>query len=156
MSPAIPGGRYESLLCEARTEMTWRVYLSGEIHTDWRERIINGAAASGLAVEFTSAVTNHEASDAAGDRLGAEDRPERSLLDWAIRRRPPRVPRHETLPDAEHHPEAWLIRVAVLDRGAFTLHPMLCILRWRAAAAQRVGDNCLGLRHVVAMHRDLG
>jgi YtoQ family protein len=55
--------------------MTWRVYLSGEIHTDWRERIINGAAARDLGVEFTSAVTNHEASDAAGDRLGAEDRP---------------------------------------------------------------------------------
>ncbi len=55
--------------------MTWRVYLSGEIHTDWRERIINGAAARDLAVNFTSAVTNHEASDAAGDRLGAEDLP---------------------------------------------------------------------------------
>ena len=24
--------------------MTWHVYLSGEIHTDWRERIVDGAA----------------------------------------------------------------------------------------------------------------
>ena len=24
--------------------MTWQVYLSGEIHTDWRERIEQGAA----------------------------------------------------------------------------------------------------------------
>ncbi|WP_218281503.1 YtoQ family protein [Pseudomonas sp. LPB0260] len=25
--------------------MTWKVYLSGEIHTDWRQQIIQGAAA---------------------------------------------------------------------------------------------------------------
>ena len=50
--------------------MAWQVYLSGEIHTDWRARIEAGAA--GLPVVFTSAVTNHEASDAAGDVLGAE------------------------------------------------------------------------------------
>ena len=29
--------------------MTWTVYLSGEIHTDWRERIEQGAASAGLA-----------------------------------------------------------------------------------------------------------
>jgi len=52
--------------------MNWTVYLSGEIHTDWREQIIEGASALKLPVEFTSAVTNHEASDAAGDVLGAE------------------------------------------------------------------------------------
>ena len=50
----------------------WTVYLSGEIHTDWREKIEQGAQAANLPVEFTSAVTNHEASDAAGDVLGAE------------------------------------------------------------------------------------
>jgi YtoQ family protein len=52
--------------------MSWTVYLSGEIHTDWREQIISGVAAHDLEVEFTSAVTNHEASDAAGDVLGKE------------------------------------------------------------------------------------
>lgn len=52
--------------------MSWTVYLSGEIHTDWREQIIAGCRDSGLAIEFTSAVTNHEASDAAGDVLGDE------------------------------------------------------------------------------------
>ena len=52
--------------------MNWNVYLSGEIHTDWREQIEKGAAANGLSITFTSAVTNHEASDAAGDLLGAE------------------------------------------------------------------------------------
>ena len=50
----------------------WNVYLSGEIHTDWRQQIIDGCKALNLPVEFTSAVTNHEASDAAGDLLGEE------------------------------------------------------------------------------------
>ena len=52
--------------------MTWTVYLSGEIHSDWRAQIIDGAKAKELPIEFTSAVTNHEASDAAGDVLGKE------------------------------------------------------------------------------------
>ena len=52
--------------------MTWTVYLSGEIHTDWRERIIDGARALDLPIQFTSAVTDHEASDAAGDLLEPE------------------------------------------------------------------------------------
>ncbi|MDJ0779943.1 MAG: YtoQ family protein [Gammaproteobacteria bacterium] len=52
--------------------MTWTIYLSGEIHTDWRDQIIAGARALDLPVEFTSAVTDHEASDAAGDMLGPE------------------------------------------------------------------------------------
>ncbi len=52
--------------------MNWNVYLSGEIHTDWRQQLIDGAKALGLPVVFTSAVTDHGASDAAGDLLGAE------------------------------------------------------------------------------------
>ena len=52
--------------------MNWIVYLSGEIHTDWRQKIMQGAESNNLPVVFTSAVTNHEASDAAGDVLGAE------------------------------------------------------------------------------------
>ncbi len=55
--------------------MEWMVYLSGEIHTDWRDRIAAGAAAAGLPVTFTSAVTDHAASDAAGDMLGEEAQP---------------------------------------------------------------------------------
>ncbi|TQV76002.1 YtoQ family protein [Exilibacterium tricleocarpae] len=53
--------------------MPWTVYLSGEIHTDWRQRIEAGARERKLPVTFTSAVTDHDASDAAGDHLGAED-----------------------------------------------------------------------------------
>ena len=52
--------------------MNWTVYLSGEIHTDWRQQIANGAETRDLPVTFTSAVTDHEASDAAGDVLGPE------------------------------------------------------------------------------------
>ncbi len=52
--------------------MSWTVYLSGEIHSDWRQQIMQGAESQDLPVEFTSAVTNHEASDAAGDVLGEE------------------------------------------------------------------------------------
>ena len=53
--------------------MNWTVYLSGEIHSDWRQKIMQGAKAHGLAITFTSAVTDHEASDAAGDVLGEND-----------------------------------------------------------------------------------
>ena len=55
------------------TQQNWSVYLSGEIHTDWRERIRDGAAAAGLPVAFHGPVTDHEASDDCGvDILGAE------------------------------------------------------------------------------------
>jgi len=55
--------------------MALTVYLSGEIHTNWRNEVINGAKAKGLDMNFTSAITDHEASDAAGDMLGNEDIP---------------------------------------------------------------------------------
>ena len=44
--------------------MSLKLYLSGEIHTDWREQIIKGAA--GLDVHFSGPVTDHEASDDCG------------------------------------------------------------------------------------------
>ena len=54
--------------------MKLNVYLSGEIHTDWREQLKLGCAVHNLDVTFSSAVTDHESSDAAGDLLGAEDK----------------------------------------------------------------------------------
>lgn len=52
--------------------MTLNVYLSGEIHTDWREQIIKGC--EGLDVMFSSPVTDHDASDDCGVAiLGAEE-----------------------------------------------------------------------------------
>ena len=56
--------------------VSWQVYLSGEIHTDWRERIEAGARAADLDVEFSAPVTDHAASDDCGVAiLGEEDRP---------------------------------------------------------------------------------
>lgn len=54
--------------------MEWVVYLSGEIHSDWREKIIKGAKAADLPIHFVSANTDHASSDAAGDHLGKEDK----------------------------------------------------------------------------------
>jgi len=51
--------------------MTLSVYLSGEIHTDWRDQIIDGA--KGLDVTFNAPVTDHDASDDCGVAImGAE------------------------------------------------------------------------------------
>lgn len=44
--------------------MTLKIYLSGEIHTDWREQIVQGA--QGLDVTFSGPVTDHAASDDCG------------------------------------------------------------------------------------------
>lgn len=53
---------------------TWKIYLAGEIHSDWRERIADGARDAGLPVELLAPVTDHAASDDVGvDVLGAED-----------------------------------------------------------------------------------
>lgn len=51
--------------------MGLNVYLSGEIHTDWRERIIEGA--QGLDVTFTGPVTDHAASDDCGVAILGEE-----------------------------------------------------------------------------------
>ena len=51
----------------------WTVYLSGEIHSEWREEIRAGVEAVGLPVELSGPVTDHSASDEVGVTiLGAE------------------------------------------------------------------------------------
>ena len=56
-------------------EAEWTVYLSGEIHTDWRDRIRDGAKAADLDIAFVSPVTDHAASDDCGVAiLGDEER----------------------------------------------------------------------------------
>lgn len=53
--------------------MALSVYLSGEIHTSWREEIMDGCKAAGLAMHFSEPVTDHAASDDCGVAiLGAE------------------------------------------------------------------------------------
>lgn len=56
--------------------MNWNVYLSGEIHSDWRDRIREGVRAAELPVTLSAPVTDHAASDDCGTSiLGEEERP---------------------------------------------------------------------------------
>jgi YtoQ family protein len=47
-------------------DKVWKVYLSGEIHSDWREIIAQGVRDLGLPVSLTSPNTSHEDSDDCG------------------------------------------------------------------------------------------
>ncbi|MBT5263856.1 MAG: YtoQ family protein [Rhodospirillaceae bacterium] len=55
------------------TQETWTVYLSGEIHSDWRDRIAAGLNELGLPVECVSPVTDHESSDDCGVAILGEE-----------------------------------------------------------------------------------
>ena len=58
------------------SERRWRIYLSGEIHSDWRERIADGIKTAGLPVDLGAPITDHDASDLCGTRiLGDEEQP---------------------------------------------------------------------------------
>lgn len=50
----------------ATSNKVWKVYLSGEIHSDWREVIANGVSEKDLPVTLTSPNTSHEDSDDCG------------------------------------------------------------------------------------------
>ncbi len=52
-----------------------KVYLSGEIHTDWRDEIINLCKKENLNINFTTPTTNHSDSDNCGvEILGHEEK----------------------------------------------------------------------------------
>ena len=51
--------------------MNWNVYLAGEIHSDWRERIARGV--DGLPVTLLAPVTDHAASDGCGVAILGEE-----------------------------------------------------------------------------------
>jgi YtoQ family protein len=56
--------------------MKLKVYLSGEIHSNWRLTIAEGIKAAALDIELSGPNTNHAASDDCGESiLGAEDKP---------------------------------------------------------------------------------
>jgi len=55
------------------TSKTWIVYLAGEIHSDWRERIARGVREADLPVELTAPVTDHGASDDCGVAILGEE-----------------------------------------------------------------------------------
>ncbi len=55
------------------TKPTWSIYLSGEIHTDWRDRIRAGVQNHNLPINIFSPVTDHALSDDCGvNIMGAE------------------------------------------------------------------------------------
>ena len=49
--------------------MHWQIYLSGEIHTSWREEIIAAAEKENLPIKFFAPVTDHAASDDCGVKI---------------------------------------------------------------------------------------
>ena len=52
-----------------------KVYLAGEIHSDWRNEIVELCKKEKLGIEFTSPITDHETSDNCGvEILGAEEK----------------------------------------------------------------------------------
>ena len=55
--------------------MNWTVYLSGEIHSNWRENIIENVNKEKLPIIFLGPVTDHNASDDCGVKiLGHEEK----------------------------------------------------------------------------------
>lgn len=55
--------------------MDFTIYLSGEIHSDWRDQLIDNSNKKGLPIDFLGPVTDHEASDNIGiNTLGHEDK----------------------------------------------------------------------------------
>ena len=56
--------------------MSYTVYLSGEIHSDWRDQIIRGISKHQLDIEVLNPITDHESSDNVGEEiLGSEENP---------------------------------------------------------------------------------
>ncbi len=53
--------------------MAYTLYLSGEIHTDWRQQIKSGIAESDLDIEVLEPITDHESSDSVGERILGEE-----------------------------------------------------------------------------------
>ena len=59
------------------------VYLSGEIHTDWRDQIVSMTENKGLNVQFTGPVTIHENSDDCGVKILGEEATE-LIIDFIV------------------------------------------------------------------------
>ena len=47
----------------------FKIFLSGEIHTDWRSEIINAAKEANLPLEFETPELNHDLSDKCGEQI---------------------------------------------------------------------------------------
>ena len=63
---AAAGRAFSSTTVASASDKTWKIYLSGEIHSDWREVIAKGVAEKNLPVSLSSPNTSHEDSDDCG------------------------------------------------------------------------------------------
>ncbi|KAL7487038.1 hypothetical protein ACHAW6_012653 [Cyclotella cf. meneghiniana] len=62
-------------LATSPADKVWKVYLSGEIHSDWRQVISDGIRSKNLPVSLSSPNTSHEDSDDCGAIiLGMEEK----------------------------------------------------------------------------------
>lgn len=53
--------------------MSYTIYLSGEIHTSWREQIKQGIMENQLDIEVLSPISNHDSSDNVGSEILGEE-----------------------------------------------------------------------------------
>lgn len=53
--------------------MSYTIYLSGEIHTNWREQITQGIIENQLDIEVLSPITDHDSSDNVSSRILGEE-----------------------------------------------------------------------------------
>jgi len=53
--------------------MSYTIYLSGEIHSDWREQIKQGINEAALNIEVLTPITDHESSDNVGVEILGEE-----------------------------------------------------------------------------------
>jgi len=53
--------------------MSYTIYLSGEIHSDWRDQIKQGIAENQLDIEVLTPITDHDNSDNVGAKILGEE-----------------------------------------------------------------------------------
>lgn len=53
--------------------MSYTIYLSGEIHSDWREQIKQGISENQLDIKVLSPITDHDSSDKIGSSILGEE-----------------------------------------------------------------------------------
>jgi len=53
--------------------MSYTIYLSGEIHSDWREKIKQGIIENQLDIEVLTPITDHDNSDNVGSEILGEE-----------------------------------------------------------------------------------
>jgi YtoQ family protein len=61
-------------MSELLNKKIWKIYLSGEVHSDWRDELLTAVEQEQLPVELYNPVTDHEKSDNCGTRILGEEK----------------------------------------------------------------------------------